>query len=259
MSFDFNAPDASQFNAGRESPFGVRRRLTPQVVNRFSIGFVTYVGVNSADVISQVEDPQIIFHDGTTSVTAPQTIDETWRRVVAWSDGDAVNLRIDNAAAIRTPAGPVGNLGTLWGNQTHQEFVELDDLGIWDRAWTNPNFTYDWNAGAGRTFPEAAHIPGLVAYYRAEEIFSEPFPNLEGGQILDDVGGGYLLGTAPIVGGKLGNAVKCGIGNIFRNFGPSPSGSFTIRFWIRMSQPFVHAPIAPIFWLGTNHLFTSYA
>src|SRR5438552_13388544 len=53
----------------------------------------------------------------------------------------------------------------------------------------------------------------IIAYYRAEELFPEPPPNLEGGRIKDEVANSWLNGNQTLVTGQIGNGFTFPGGN----------------------------------------------
>lgn len=84
-----------------------------------------------------------------------------WHRVVCWWEpGVGVGLKIDNGPSLHTASTRTGLLDLGDGPLTFPETggapapgQSLDEVVVWDIVLTEEDMLFDWNGGAGRTYP----------------------------------------------------------------------------------------------------------
>ncbi len=85
--------------------------------------------------------------------------DGNWHRIMAWFDGSVGAIQIDNNTPTTISASDHINGGTgaemdIGGHIAISETaVYLDEVGMWDVALTSDDRLFDWNEGAGRSWP----------------------------------------------------------------------------------------------------------
>jgi hypothetical protein len=123
--------------------------------------FLTYNGYSSAST------PGFQFgvsSNGTaeTDVSVPMTATpDTWYFAVAWFDGTAIHVQVNDGAPASTPfTGPVFHgsstpLSLLYSDGSFNAFTDgrVDEVGIWSRVLTPVERTALYNSGGGLSYP----------------------------------------------------------------------------------------------------------
>jgi len=95
------------------------------------------------------------------TISSPMA-DSAWHRVICWYDkGVGIGLKIDNNASVTMAntdllgaGGQRFRVGGPLGYGTPPAgFSTIDEVAIWKQKLTDDEMLYDWNGGAGRTYP----------------------------------------------------------------------------------------------------------
>lgn len=81
-----------------------------------------------------------------------------WNRVICWfEEGVGLGIKINNDAAVTfATASPLAPLGSSYPYLSMSHFVgndAIDEIGIWNQKLSDADMLFDWNGGAGRTYP----------------------------------------------------------------------------------------------------------
>lgn len=107
------------------------------------------------------------FIESDVTVTSTNSYGSGWHRIIIWWEpGVGCGMKIDNDAS-DTVANTTGvslvptlfyfawAFGTLFSGKAQ---TNGDEFGLWEGKWSDAQMLYDWNSGAGRTYPD---VPGI--------------------------------------------------------------------------------------------------
>ncbi|MCX6924523.1 MAG: hypothetical protein NT154_15105 [Verrucomicrobia bacterium] len=152
-----NAPDWSAWNLASNS-FTVRCWFKTPDDGNFAVWYLGNVRLqyNVGRTLT------FSLWDGVTYLDPVSLPDTNWHRVVCfWERGVSIGIKIDNNETVTlatTDGVPDASAfdsgsGVDIGQTTGTVTGFIDELGIWKYKWTEEDMTWDWNAGAGRTYP----------------------------------------------------------------------------------------------------------
>ncbi len=103
---------------------------------------------------------KVTLTDGDHSVNGPDLTDTlSFHRLMAgWEKGVGIWLKFDNDPTITVAATANAAFlgaaeGFFLGPTNEPQSMGIDEVGIWNSTLTAANILYDWNGGAGRTYP----------------------------------------------------------------------------------------------------------
>jgi len=103
---------------------------------------------------------RMVLSGGDAIVDGPDLTDTTsfHRLIFGWEKGVGVWLKFDNGATITTANTNLSlNGGILTkfflGPTNESQSMGIDEVAIWNRTLTPTEIDFDWNGGAGRTYP----------------------------------------------------------------------------------------------------------
>lgn len=103
---------------------------------------------------------KVTLADGDHTVDGPDLTDTTafHRLMCGWEKGVGIWIKFDNdptiAVAATANAAFLGAAeGFFLGPTNEPQQMGIDEVGIWNRTLSEAEKTFDWNGGAGRTYP----------------------------------------------------------------------------------------------------------
>ncbi len=111
-------------------------------------------------LFTQFPQLKVTLADGDHTVNGPNLTDLTafHRLMCGWEKGVGLWIKFDNDPTTTTAATANAAFlgaaeGFFLGPTNEPQQVGIDEVGIWNRTLTAAEILYDWNGGAGRTYP----------------------------------------------------------------------------------------------------------